>query len=274
MNKIIIGSLAVVITIGTFAVNMVGCSNDSDESKKVEQISFQKRGVSTERMLNDDQVEMVAEKHNEYLTSVFANYNFQTKDRVVEFQARFESLDLKNYKIDWTEKDYGNIENELLFLKENLSNNAFLIIEKAVEKSKSFECFDEYIAYLNSLELEAREKLIGTELDAILISLNVFENSSMFWLPVDEGGLGIGYDFIEEYNNAYNKETSSVRQTIKTALAADGISAAAGFIIGAGVLAVTTASGGMATPAVVAFLVGIAAESAVASAVAIGIDIS
>jgi len=151
-----------------------------------------------------------------------------------------------------------------------LSNNAFLVIEKAVEKSRSFECFDEYIAYLKSLELEAREKLIGIELDAILISLSVFENSSMFWLPENEGGVGIGYDFVKEYNNAYHKETNS----IKKALAADGISAAAGFIVGAGVIAVSAGTGGMATPAIVAFLVGVAVESAVASAAAIGIDIS
>jgi len=124
------------------------------------------------------------------------------------------------------------------------------------------------------LELEARSKLIGVELDATLISLNVFENSLKFWLPMDNGGIGIGWNFIEEYNNVYDKEMSSVRQTIKTALASDGLSAASGFIIGAGVLAVSAGTGGLATPALVAFLVGVAGESAIASAVAIGIDIN
>jgi len=48
-NKIILTGLAIIVAVGTFTFNMVGCSNDSNESKEIEQITFQKRGDGFER---------------------------------------------------------------------------------------------------------------------------------------------------------------------------------------------------------------------------------
>jgi len=48
-SKIILGSLAIILAIGTFTLNMIGCSGDSNGSKEIEQISFQKRGDGFER---------------------------------------------------------------------------------------------------------------------------------------------------------------------------------------------------------------------------------
>jgi len=133
-NKIILSSLSIIVAVGIFTFNMVGCSNDSNESKEIEQIIFQKRMVSTERLLNDEQINIIGEMHNLHLINVFSNYDFQTDDRVDEIKYHFDNLDLKGYKIDWSKKDYGNVKNEISFLKESLSNDAFLIIEKALKK--------------------------------------------------------------------------------------------------------------------------------------------
>lgn len=262
------------------ALNILSCSDRTETIAQnsmttSESISHNKMS-SNERLLNDEQVKSIGNLHNQFLTQVFSNYDFQTKNRVLEIRTQFEKIDLKGNVIDWNKKDYGNIENELNYLKNNLSDTAFSIIEKGMMEAEKMENVESFSNTLELLNEEAKEKLTGIELDTVLIALNVFENSAQLWLPVDEGGNGIGYEFFNKYNMVYNIELSNKRtprQMIRTALAADGLSAAAGFLVGAFVIGATAGTGGLATPAIIGFLVGVAGESAIASGAAIGIDI-
>lgn len=261
---------------------ITGCDNQIEnlegrnEINHTENTSIVNKSVSNQRLLNDEQVKLVGEKHNQVLTQVFSNYDFNTNDRVYEIRAQFEKVDLNGHIINWNSKDYGNIENNLNFLRNNLSENAFSIIEQGMSEAENLENFDSFSNKLESLNLKARKELVGIELDTVLIALNVLENSAKLWLPIEEGGNGIGYGFMEKYNSLYNTEINnrrSPRQMIRTALAADGLSAAGGFLVGAFVIGATAGTGGLGTAAIVGFLVGVAGEAAIASGVAIGINI-
>ena len=228
--------------------------------------------ISSSRLLNDDEVALVGVKHNEFLATVFQNFNFSTNDAKIELKNQFENLDPINFQINWN-KEYGNIDNDLIKLKELISDDAFLIITSAIEDLDNIENVDAYKLKLNNLNIIAKNRLSGIDLDATLIALNVFENSSNFWLPTDMGGSGIGYDFVNHFSENFPLSTNrSIRSTIKIALAADGISATIGFLVGAAIIVGTAGTGGAGTPAIIGFLVGVAGESALGSAAAVGLD--
>jgi|GEM_PF-4381235 len=63
-NSIILESLAVMLTIGMFAVSMVGCSNDSNETKELEQIPLQKRERENENKNKKEKKALVSEFEN------------------------------------------------------------------------------------------------------------------------------------------------------------------------------------------------------------------
>lgn len=61
------------------------------------------------------------------MTTVFQNFNFSTNDVKIELRKQFENIDPINFQINW-EKEYGNIDSDLIKLKELVSDDAYLII--------------------------------------------------------------------------------------------------------------------------------------------------
>lgn len=244
--------------------------------------SYDKRGS---RIFTDEQITQIGKLHNDYLEEVISKFNLNTVDYGFETQHLFNNLDLGEHRFDWT-KEYGNIDEEKKFLKENLSAPAFDILILATDEAKKIVSVKEYSNYITSLEIEAHKKLSGIDLEATLIALTVFKNSAYFWLSADEEGSGIGYNFVSRLNESQNRslfmgkvnaakeneeDEDSLKDLLKLALAADGLSAAGGFLVGAFVIAATATTAGLATPAIIGFLVGIAGEAALSSAAAVGL---
>jgi len=214
--------------------------------------------------LSEKTIERVAKKHNEYLEIVFNNLNYNDKNLKKEIISEFNKIKEKELidnsnkvkikeKFDINlEKNVNNIDENLKTLKEKLSKEAFLIIMKAYSLSNKRMQISKFKKEINKLELNAKEKLKGVELDTVLITLNVFKQSAYFWFPESDGGSGKGYAILKKIKS-YKSATN--------VLAANGLSAGSSFIGGA------LAAGIFGGPLGWGFLAGVAISSAMSSAI-------
>lgn len=207
-------------------------------------------------------------------------------NEILDSSGRFEGFDWVSAK---NENDLRRrFDNHPLAVAHNIEirtltfkwQDQFKVIEAGLVNPVNLKYFEEVIEYYESTpfsslkiaeissllqEIESRARANVREiqdLEAILVFLSVTGQSSKIWLPVTSGGEGL-YNRLLVENTTFNVVTKN-NECATNVLTADGVSAGAGFIIEAGVLAALGA--GLCAPCAVAVVAGVGLNAAFASA--------
>ncbi len=186
---------------------------------------------SSVRILSDQQVDSIGQLHNYYLSEVLASTNLNSPDLQNEILNKFNGLSIENH-VFVLDEFTGNAALLKAELYSNISENARGYIEIALASLASYGHVSEFNNEMASLESNVRADLDGMELDVVLVTIRVLQNSVYFWSPESIGGSGLGYGYWQTLNPNITPEG------IKGALAADGISGGIG-CLGIAVAAMT-----------------------------------
>lgn len=238
------------------------------------------------RTLTNEQIELIGEKHNEYLKIMLDN-NHSAKDKfqglLIQKQIleekflnksqniRLSAMYSKEYENNKTPKDHSeNVRN-------NLSDkNNFAYFQRVIDflkKEKNEKNIETISNFIDTIKNEMIKNNVNVkDYEAFLVFSSVLKKSAKFWLPKKMGGQNyyafyknnlkiMTYKMVSsQYSNSESSNNDGWKKCLEDILVADGMSASAGFIIGA---SVTVATGGVAGPG---FVIGIALESGAASA--------
>lgn len=265
MKKItfLIGIIAIIITgLGVYSCQKIEENNKQD--------------IQEGRVLTNEQIELIGVKHNEYLKIMLENnrYSKNKQQGLIEQKNILEKQIIKNVKYytskpsDSTKK-INTLDENIKVIKSSLSDrNNFIYFEKILNflKENNKRDVESISDFLNDIKQEMVNKQVNVrDYETILVFSSVLKNSAKFWLPKKLGGLD-NYAYYKENLSLQkfivqaNSESDGWRDCLEDVLVADGMSASAGFIVGAGI---TAASGGTAGPLVI---LGIAIESGATSA--------
>lgn len=218
----------------------------------------------TSRILTDTEISEIGINHNNYLSELLTKPNGDTvyttsqlKDNaILKFPQLASYQDASDLIID--ESDSLGIQDFYILVDNNASsfNNPQLLKNFVYQASLLIDQYSDYNTFVNALEIinsNAKNSLIGVDLDTYLVFSAVYKSSVGFWINDDN----------LNYFAAAGVSGSDVAK-------ADGISAAIGFFTLAAVtsgLVIAAGSGGLATPAVVIVmeLLGIGFSSALSS---------
>lgn len=219
-----------------------------------------------QRIFTDTQINEIGIKHNENLSHSFENFDWSKKDRYAELKSRFKKLKVAKDKLMLFDRLPVSSSQNLKKIKERLSeHNNYVYFEeivKYVEELNGTKTLYEIKAYIENIQAEAKEKIHNSkDLEAFLIFSTVLKYSAEFWLPKKIGGLGKYNEYNAfKYPDISNQKTNSWQKCLSDVMIADGVSAGAGFIVGAAAAAAAT---GPVAPAT--FVAVIAAESGISS---------
>ncbi|MFK8165504.1 MAG: hypothetical protein AB8H12_23860 [Lewinella sp.] len=231
-----------------------------------------------ELVLTVDQIDLTGDLHNEYLAKAVQNFDFDANKPESEMLSQIQSIGIEGFDLDYISEDY--FENQKDNFKAELTSQGRFIIERTEEEMNTIQNLDDFVAFVEIQEKITMETTAGSEQSSIMIFLNVSKKSAEFWLPIESGGSGVGYSFLEEISLTYRgvllERTSldKAPEWVNSVIKADGYSAAGGFLVYAISTAVLVAigssvvSGGLTGAAITAALYVIIGESAVASGIA------
>ena len=185
---------------------------------------------SPKRFLSNDEIGKIALEHNRGLEFIFLK-EVSTKENLKENFLNFESINLSSaIKEDVASKSsmyYSDKFNQ--YLLANTKLNAFFKISNE-RISSAWNDKTAFIKAIDYIKSEAEKSLVGTDVDIAILYYEVLGASYIFWKETEEGkGVII-----------------TSKMDPRKIIAADGASAAGGFIVGA---AVAAASGGILAPA-------------------------
>lgn len=244
-----INFLVAIVIIAMF--NLISCEKENDVQNSTNRQS--------ERILTDSQIIEIGLKHNQNLEIAFNNFNWNSSNKFNELKNNFNSVEY----FDSSKKINTIDENQKIIMSNLEDKNNFQYFKSVfeyLESDKTTKTVSAIEGHLNLLENEFKSKNNSNlDYETFLVFSSVLKNSAKFWLPKSLGGLGKFDEFKERENvNLYSKV--DWRDCLKDVLAADGTSAGAGFIVGAGVAAAAT---GPIAP--LAFIGAIAAEAGISS---------
>ena len=184
--------------------------------------------IKNSRLLSNEQIKTIGKLHNQYLIEGLNSLDYNSLS-VQQLDKAFYTIsvsevdnDLKKDAIEY----YNHYllkeqepENEIEFVKQMLGNPiASEIIDTSVEMSLTFENINNFNTWIEAKKEEVMVKLEGTDLDAVLLFLEVMQQSAKFWFQ----------------ESVTNKKISNIilqkSCTWKGAIAADGMGAAGGFL--------------------------------------------
>ncbi len=210
MKKVFKTLLGIIILAGTF----YACNKEENNTSM------------NSRLLSDEQIKTIGQLHNQYLMEGLDNLKYDNISSD-ELSNAFYAIPVPEIDQHLKEKAIGYYnqylmkeqENEIEFVKETLGNSiANEIIDDAVAMSLTFNSVNDFNVLINNKKEEAMATLNGTDLDAVLLFLEVMHQSAKFWS--DE--------------SVSNKKISTIMLqkscSWKGAIAADGMGAAGGFL--------------------------------------------
>lgn len=238
------------------------------------------------RMLTDEQLNFIGEKHNEYLEIVLERSRFaEDKVQAVIFQKQRLEEELgilpnnySNKEVSITSKKTEEVV-EVKTTKENLQaiknnlvdKNDFIYFQKVLnflESDKTEKNVETISAFIEKIKNEMIVNNINSlDYETFLVFGTVLKSSAKFWLPTDLGG----QDKFAFYRNESVEGVSfrsgglvtnkkNWKDCLSDVLEADGSSAASGFIAAAVVAGAT--GGALGVP----MLIEVAAGSGISSA--------
>jgi hypothetical protein len=219
------------------------------------------------RIFTDQQIKQVGQIHNIGVEYMIDSIEWSNSDIVNQMKSVFQDL-TGNQAVFEHLNETSSDDYYREILKKYLSNEAYHLINNVAKNSINYNNVSNYSSYIETKKNYAKLNFNGVELDVILIALEVFQNSAYLWFDTYEGGLGLGSFMENNYLNNSNANllSNSLKyEKFKAALEADGITAAASFIILAIEIAITASAGPWTTVAVNAALISIGLGSAFAS---------
>lgn len=268
--KIVIASL--IIVGGLF---FYSCQKDNSQE--------QKQDIKEGRLLTNEQINLIGEKHNEFLKIILEN-NISNENKIQGVLYSKEVLETKylgktdnlTFKRNVASSEKIKTTNEyMLEIKNNLSDkNNFVYFEKVLNylnNTKKKKDVESISSFLDKVTKDmASNKTEVRDYEAFLVFSSVLKSSAKFWLPKELGGLGNytyyknniasrAFSTSENGENGEKKDEDKWKACASDVLEADAMSATSSFVVAA---LVTIASGGtLGGPAIL----GIAIESGVAS---------
>jgi len=231
MKKLIMSGLI----LATIGIVIISCKKEKIISNEVIELSNTKEQVSDFEILTDEQLLFIGEYHNESLESVFSNFDWRTDSLKDELSNNFISnnIELNDYSNEYLlSRCINDYDTNYMILQSELSILALNIVDEAILLSKDIISINSYNEQVDILKFDARNTIEDNiELNSVLLTLEVLKYSAYFWSPIEVGGQGIGFEYINSFDN-------EDRTGPKDVLAADGISAGIGMIglgIGAGI---------------------------------------
>jgi len=196
-----------------------------------------------ERIFTDEQIEQIGVIHNEAVIKMVNDFNYNAKDIYAAFVEQLSQYDIYPMELAElplevsTEKYYSDV------LQANLSEQAHKFIYNVAEICVEFGSVNEVANYIEKQKMFANKHFKGLELDGVLVALTVFKHSSQLWFDTEEGGMGLGVIFADNFEKmgvvlapAKKPMKASIKEKIIECLKADGVGAAQA-AIAAGVIA-------------------------------------
>ncbi len=217
-----------------------------------------------QRLLSEKEIREIGLRHNLYLEQLFSDFDWSAEFPIKELERRLIQVSkVNNIDIDpsQTIEYFASCDNACAL--NQFSFDARPYIDKGIEIVRSSGEVSKIVENLDLLQKEAKIKLEKTDdLNQVLVSLEVFKNSSEFWFPIEQGGNGKGSLILSKLG--YDGLEKKLSPCVEKVIIADGITVATEFIVGAFVLALAS---GPVAPAVFFGLVGInaAIDSALAA---------
>lgn len=254
MNKI-----KSLIYLSLFSLAIIWSCSSEDEKENID-----------EQTLNKAEIIEIGKLHNQYLSSTFSNFNWNSRDKFAEAQNRLMQIDIPEINMETQQRAVNfsftnensqrtaSDEIDLESVKSGLNSElAISLVDSAYNNLNAFEHHSDFANSLLEIKSEIESNLTGTDFEVAYSYVIVLEQSSLFWKPIELGGSGEGYQILI---NSQNNGTASrgVSPCTKAVVAADGAAAATAFL-GAGVAGWIA---GAVNPAAMAASVAIAAAGA------------
>ncbi len=180
---------------------------------------FQRYNKASGLLITDSDIVKLAQKHNNYLTEIIKNYNYDSvPDYIENFEKNFINTALdglsqtERIQIIENMKKRHNQKNNMIPIT---SNDLILAIDscsKFENKDKMIELVNtatsiiikdtstcaEINSFLDSLFLEKSNNFTKLELIVLKSYFETLKASANFWYPIERGGTGIGYAYIQK----------------------------------------------------------------------------
>lgn len=231
-------------------VFLPSCDSQSFESELVENSQLSEA-------LGKEQIRKIADSHNEYLEMAIQDFDYSTNKPLDELQVGVVNQ-VPDLSSEQAQESFE--KNTNLFL-DNLSQEGKVIVDRVISEASSISSLESFNLFIQEQQLITQTEIDGQEQTAILIFLAVTANSAELWLPVEMGGSGIGYDFLNKL--AVRNGGSQKISCLGSVIVADGL-AAAGRFVAIGV-SIAIAGGPTTIAAALAALYILAGEAAFAS---------
>lgn len=205
MNLIKFSSNLFISLLAVFVLLFASCSTDNEST-----ISSK----SEYKNLTIEQISNIGIKHNQYLGEAFRNFDFNSDEPFEQLKEKFLSIDISELEneekeriieyvfLNQIERDESDDITSLQVLLNLLDDKeAKDIINEAYYDLQSIQNHSELLASIERLRMRANTKLAEKELDAVLIYLEVIEQSNYFWKSIEEGGSGEGHDILSNIHN-------------------------------------------------------------------------
>lgn len=262
----------------------VGCKkedlvNQNNTEKKVEK--GRKCNDDIMRGVTFEDIETLADKHNQYLNDIFVDFDFESNDYKEELLRNVKLADLDGASEEQKQSLCKKI------IKNNFTFSTFKDVKAAIKSSDSLEFKHDIIFLLqrmndivqednitynilskkiDDIQTDAYAMLTYNDLLFTLATTEVFRKSAYYWFPSEAGGSGEGEAILFGSNNSGSSNSSSAttKNNVKIAAQvamADATSIATGFTVLGFVAA-------FCPPATIGGLIEVAAEGAMSSAIA------
>ena len=215
---------------------MISCNKDAKTFTYADNLDTREITSSNSNYINDSSLIAVSELHNTYLSQIISSFNTNCTDKVVELDSCFMRItDISSSKKSEMLNKLNNGEicntiDELIFrVKESDITSAPQVVYYIKTIGEIFNSetiyYDTICGKLNAIK---NNMCNDTNIDArgcfFLKSLiYTLEKSSYFWLPLNNGGSGEGYDFLTSVGT---------RSLFGDIILADGVSISMGFLCG------------------------------------------
>lgn len=260
MKKIFLASL---IAISSLSCNNIGDSNFQIEpqNQSTSNVINKINSALSTRYISDEQIEQIGQLHNLGLEEAFADFNWNANNLQNELSNKFTNVSYvkdNNINFDNTVRTYND---NMIRIKENLVNpDNFVFFQNVLDflnndEDKNFEIINSFL--VNSVNEMSENSTEVRDYETFLIFTTVIRYSSKFWLDSEIGGLNNYEKFKMQSGGISSKK--GWRKCLTDVLAADGASAAGGFIVGA----IAGAASGPIAP--FTFIATIAAEAGLGS---------
>lgn len=184
--------------------------------------------------ITEEHINQIANDHNNFLSEIFANYDWTTSDHKSELSNQLEAVvqtyDFGVLNVDYNTQD-SRLNENLTLLENTLSPESYEYIEEALVAAENIESYSSFDTKIDEIESLADKHI--NEVDdrlTVLITINIMRASAKFWLPLDMGGTGEGYSILEKFSLVNNEDFVITEKFWANVLGADGASAGVGFI--------------------------------------------